>query len=105
MNSANFIGKILSEPELRYSNDGQLAIASCDFEFCYQSKEIEVGKMKLVAFGKLANELKQIKVDSRICVEGSLKINAYELPDGYKQKTPELNASKIFNLGGTDAAA
>lgn len=100
MNNANFVGVLLQDPELRYTSDNQTPVTTSLLQFMEQGKELTPRTIKLTAWGQKATALKEeFRSGDRIAVQGSLRINTIERPEGFKESRVELQASQIYSLG------
>jgi single-stranded DNA-binding protein len=99
MNSATFIGTLLSQPELRYTTDNQTPIAKATFQFHSRDQEPAPANICIVAYGNVSEALKGFQRGQRVAVEGALRMNTVERKDGYKEKVAELSVSRIHEIG------
>jgi single-strand DNA-binding protein len=103
MNSCILMAEITQEPQLRYLPDSQTPIAELEVQFPGSRPEDPVNKMKAVGFGNLAQEIQsRYHVGDRVVIEGSLRMNTVERPEGFKEKRAELNVQRIHSLDGGD---
>ncbi len=103
MNSCVLMGTIISDPELRYTQE-QLEISQMLLEFDPQQNDRTnnspvMARLKVVGFGNLAKEVKEkYNQGDRVVVVGRLGMNTIER-DGYKEKRAELSLSHIYSIG------
>ncbi len=98
MNSCILMAQIVSEPELRSTQDNR-EISSMMVEFEGLRSEESPARIKVVGWGNLASEIKNnYHQGDRIIVEGRLSMNLIDMPEGYKEKRAELVASRIHLL-------
>jgi single-strand DNA-binding protein len=103
MNSCILMVEITQEPQLRYLSDNQTPIAELEVQFPGARPEDPMNKMKAVGFGNLAQEIQsRYHVGDRVVIEGSLRMNTVERPEGFKEKRAELNVQRIHVLDGGD---
>ncbi len=103
MNTCILMAKIIRNPELRYTPDNQLAISEMLVEFPGQREEDPPATLKVVGWGNLASEIQEnYSSGDRVLIQGNLKMNLVDMPEGYKEKRAELNASRIHKLGSDD---
>jgi single-stranded DNA-binding protein len=104
MNSCILMAQVSREPQLRATQDG-LTVADMLVEFEDLGHEATTTTLKVVGWGKLAEEIKnKYNPGDRVIIEGRLSMNTIETQEGYKEKRAELVASKIYPLDGyTDA--
>lgn len=104
MNSCILMVQVISDPELRATQD-QTNVATMLVEF-ESTKEGEApGQLKVEGWGNLAETMKNsYRAGSQIIVEGRLSMNTIEMPEGYKQKIAKLVASRIFPIDGMSSS-
>lgn len=103
MNSCIMMAQVFREPELRSTPDG-MAVADMLVEFEGLGPEDPMTTIKVVGWGKLAEEIKQKYTNGdRIIIEGRLSMNTIDLPEGYKEKRAELVASRIYPVDGASS--
>jgi single-strand DNA-binding protein len=106
MNSCIIMAEITRPPQLRYTQDTQIAIADMEVQFSGLRPEDPPAKMKVVGWGNLATEMQQsYQIGDRVVIEGRLGMNTVERQEGFKEKQAELTASKIYSLGAMDLNA
>lgn len=100
------MAEVIRPPQLRYTQDNQMAIADMEVQFPGQRPEDPPAKLKVVGWGNLAQEMQtSYQLGDRVVIEGRLSINSVDRPEGFKEKQAELTASKIYSLGMTDISA
>lgn len=100
MNSCVLMGKIVRNPQLRYTQDNQMAIADMMVEFDNLSPNSPPCTMKVVAWGNLATDIEQkYREGNEVILSGRLKMDLVE-KQGYKEKIAELTISHIYPAGG-----
>jgi single-strand DNA-binding protein len=100
MNSCILMAQIVSEPELRSTQDN-MAVSSMMVEFEPSREGEEPGKVQVEGWGNLAEEMKNnYSAGDQIIIEGRLSMNIFEMPEGYKEKRAKLVASRIYPLSG-----
>jgi len=100
MNSCILMAQIVSDPELRSTQDNtSVSYMTVEFE---GSREGEPpAKVQVEGWGNLAEEIKNTyHTGDRIIIEGRLSMNLFEMPEGYKEKRAKLVASRIYPMGG-----
>ncbi len=101
MNSCILMAQIVSDPELRSTQD-QTSVSSMMVEFESSREGEEPGKVQVEGWGNLAEEIKNTySTGDRIIIEGRLSMNLFEMPEGYKEKRAKLVASRIYPVGGS----
>jgi single-strand DNA-binding protein len=107
MNNCVLMGKIISDPELRYTQERQLEVSQMLLEFDTQqndraSNSPVVARLKVVGLGNLAKEVKEkYHQGDQVVVVGRLNMNTIER-DGYKEKRAELTLSHIYSIDSTE---
>jgi single-stranded DNA-binding protein len=96
------MAKIVRSPQLRYTQDSQLAVTEMMVEFDNLSPNNPPSNLKVVAWGNLATEIEQKYVEgNQVVLTGRLKMDVVER-QGYKEKIAELTISHIYPLHGGD---
>jgi single-stranded DNA-binding protein len=98
------MAEIVQAPELRYTSDTQTPIAEMFVEFPGLRAEDPPSRLKVVGWGNLAQEIQErYHQGDRVVIEGSLRMNTVDRPEGFKEKRAELTAQRIHILGGDTA--
>ncbi|WP_072622261.1 single-stranded DNA-binding protein [Spirulina major] len=106
MNSCILMAQIVQAPELRYTQDNQRPVAQMLVEFPASRDTDPPNRIKVVGWGNLATEIQeQYQVGDRIIIQGNLRMNTIDRPDGLKEKRAELSASQIFKQDGAFVAS
>jgi single-strand DNA-binding protein len=99
MNSCILMVEIIVAPERRYTPENQLAVTEMRAQFPGLRAEEPAMTLKVVAWGNLAEEIfEKYHPGDRVIVEGRLKMNTIDRPEGFKEKRAELVASKIYPI-------
>ena len=103
MNSCILMAQIISEPELRSTQD-QMSVSTMMVEFESTKEGEDPGKVQVEGWGKLAEEIKNTySAGDQVIIEGRLSMNSFEMPEGYKEKRAKLVASRIYPLSSVSA--
>lgn len=103
MNSCVLMAEIVSEPQLRSTQDN-VDVAEMIVRFEGLRDEDPSSTIKVLGWGNLASDIKaKYNQGDRVVIEGRLSMNTIDLPEGYKEKRAELVASRIFALTGYSA--
>jgi single-strand DNA-binding protein len=103
MNSCILMAQIISDPELRSTQD-QMSVSTMMVEFESTKEGEDPGKVQVEGWGKLAEEIKSTySAGDQIIIEGRLSMNSFEMPEGYKEKRAKLVASRIYPLGSVSS--
>lgn len=100
MNSCILMARITRTPEVRYTQDNQRPLAQMLVEFEGMRPDDPPMSLKVVGWGKLADEIQQNYVEGdRVIIEGRLRMNTIERQEGFKEKRAELTASRVHKVG------
>jgi single-strand DNA-binding protein len=103
MNSCILMAQITEAPQLRYTQDNQMAIAEMKVQFAALRPEETTPEIKVIGWGNLAQEIVQkYQAGDQVVIEGRLGMQTIERPEGFKEKRAELTASKVYALSGMD---
>lgn len=98
MNHVVLIGRLVRDPELRYTPSG---VAVCNFtiavdrEFKVEGQQ-DADFIPIVVWQKLAETCaNHLKKGRLVAVEGRLQIRSYDTKDGQKRKVAEVYASTV----------
>lgn len=98
MNSCILMAQIVSNPELRSTQD-QTSVSTMIVEFESSREGDPPGTVQVEGWGNLAEEMKQsYSSGDQVIIEGRLSMNLIER-DGYKEKKAKLVASRIYSMG------
>ncbi len=99
MNSCVLMAEIVKEPELRYLQDGQTAIAEMTVQFPALRAEDPMGMMKVVGWGNLGQQIQeQFHVGDQVILEGRLNMVLIDRPEGFKEKRAEFTVGRIHRV-------
>jgi single-stranded DNA-binding protein len=105
MNSCILMAQIISDPELRSTQD-QMSVSTMMVEFESTREGEDPGKVQVEGWGKLAEEIKSTySLGDQVIIEGRLSMNSFEMPEGYKEKRAKLVASRIYPLSPVSNSA
>jgi single-stranded DNA-binding protein len=95
------MAEIIEAPQLRYTNDN-LAIAEMLVQFRALRSDDPPETLKVVGWGNRAEEIhNEFKLGDRVVLEGRLKMETREMPQGYKEKRAELTVQRVHRLDGS----
>ncbi len=101
MNSCIMMVQITEAPQLRYTQDNQLAIAEMKVQFPALRPEEPTAEVKAIGWGNTAQDIvNKYQVGDQVIVEGRWGMNRVQL-EGYKETRAELTISKIYEWGST----
>ncbi len=99
MNSCILAAKIVRSPELRYTQNNEMAVTEMMVEFSDYSPNTPPYTLKAVAWGNLAIDINQKYTEgNQVILKGRLKMNIIERQEGFKEKIAELTISQIYPL-------
>ena len=83
-------------PTVRFTQDNKTPLAEIEVEFESIRADDPPNTMKVIGWGKLAEELQNtVQVNSKLVIEGRLRMNTVPRQDGTKEKQAEFTLSKI----------
>ena len=98
MNSCILMAQVVSNPELRSTQD-QTSVSTMVVEFPSSREGEAPGTLQVEGWGNLAEEIKNTyNIGDQLIIEGRLSMNLIER-DGIKEKKAKLVASKIYASG------
>ncbi|MGD2038607.1 MAG: single-stranded DNA-binding protein [Desulfobacterales bacterium] len=112
INKAILIGRLGSDPEVRYTPSGA-AVANFSIATSEEWKDKDTGEKKertewhrIVAWRKLGEICGEyLEKGRQVYVEGRIQTRSWEDRDGNKRYTTEIVATDVQFLGGRDAGA
>ena len=112
INKAILIGRLGSDPEVRYTPSG-VAVANFSIATSEEWKDKDTGEKKertewhrIVAWSKLGEICGEYLSKGRqVYIEGRIQTRSWEDRDGNKRYTTEIVATDVQFLGGRDAGA
>ena len=110
INKAILIGRLGSDPEVRYTPSG-VAVANFNIATSEEWKDKDTGEKKertewhrIVAWSKLGEICGEYLSKGRqVYIEGRIQTRSWEDRDGNKRYTTEIIANDVQFLGGRDA--
>ena len=94
------MAEVVQDPQLRYTQDNQMAIAEMTVQFPALREEEPPVTLKVVGWGNLAQEVQETyRVGDRVIIEGRLNMSRIDRPEGFKETRPELNIQRIHRVG------
>jgi single-strand DNA-binding protein len=98
MNNCVLMAEVISTPELRYLQDGQM-IAEMTVQFPALRAEDPMETLKVVGWGNLAQIIQeQIHLGDQLVLEGRLSMVVTDRPEGFKEKRAELTANRLHRV-------
>ena len=83
-------------PTVRFTQDNKTPLAEIEVEFDSLRADDPPCTIKVVGWGKLAEELQNtVQVNSKLVIEGRLRMNTVPRQDGTKEKQAEFTLSRI----------
>ena len=83
-------------PTVRFTQDNKTPLAELEVEFDSLRADDPPCAIKVVGWGKLAEELQNtVQLNSKLVIEGRLRMNTVPRQDGTKEKQAEFTLSRI----------
>ena len=83
-------------PTVRFTQDNKTPLAETEVEFDSLRADDPACALKVVGWGKLAEELQsKVQINSKLIIEGRLRMNTVSRQDGTKEKRAEFTLSRI----------
>ena len=83
-------------PTVRFTQDNKTPLAELEAEFESLRVDDPPSTIKVIGWGKLAEELQNsVQVNSKLVIEGRLRMNTVPRQDGTKEKRAEFTLSRI----------
>ena len=93
-------------PTVRFTQDNKTPLAEIEVEFDSLRADDPPSTIKVVGWGKLAEELQnKVQVNSKLVIEGRLRMNTVPRQDGTKEKRAEFTLSRIHPLSSNTAVS
>ena len=87
---------VKKSPTVRFTQDNKTPLAELEAEFDSLRADDPPSTIKVIGWGKLAEELQNtVQVNSKIVIEGRLRMNSVPRQDGTKEKRAEFTLSRI----------
>ena len=83
-------------PTVRFTQDNKTPLAEIEAEFASLRADAPPSTIKVIGWGKLAEELQNtVQINSKLVIEGRLRMNSIPRQDGTKEKRAEFTLSRI----------
>ena len=93
-------------PTVRFTQDNKTPLAEIEVEFDNLRADDPPCALKVVGWGKLAEELQNtVQVNSKLVIEGRLRMNTVPRQDGTKEKQAEFTLSRIHPYSSIKAVS
>ena len=93
-------------PTVRFTQDNKTPLAEIEVEFDSLRADDPPSALKVVGWGKLAEELQNtVQVNSKLVIEGRLRMNTVPRKDGTKEKRAEFTLSRIHPFSSNKAVS
>ncbi len=94
-------------PTVRFTQDNKTPIAEIEAQFDSLRADDPPSIIKVVGWGKLAEELQNtVQVNSKLVIEGRLRMNSVPRADGTKEKRAEFTLSRLHPfISDTDTSS
>ncbi len=106
MNHCMLEVSVKKAPTVRFTQDNKTPLAEIEVEFDSLRADDPPYAIKVVGWGKLAEELQNnIQVNSKLVIEGRLRMNTVPRQDGTKEKRAEFTLSRIHPFSSNTAVS
>ena len=93
-------------PTVRFTQDNKTPLAEIEVEFASLRADDPPSCIKVVGWGRLAEELQnKVQVNSKLVIEGRLRMNSVPRQDGTKEKQAEFTLSRIHPFSTSKAVS
>ena len=93
-------------PTIRFTQDNKTPLAEIEAEFDSLRADAPPSTIKVIGWGKLAEELQNtVQVNTKLVIEGRLRMNSVPRQDGTKEKRAEFTLSRIHPFSTKKAVA
>ena len=93
-------------PTVRFTQDNKTPLAETEVEFDSLRADDPPSSIKVVGWGKLAEELQnKVQINSKLVIEGRLRMNTVPRQDGTKEKQAEFTLSRIHPFSTNTTAS
>ena len=93
-------------PTVRFTQDNKTPIAEIEAQFDSLRPDGPPSIIKVVGWGNLAEELQnKVQVNSKLIIEGRLRMNSVPRQDGTKEKRVEFTLSKIHPFASNSSTS
>ena len=90
---------VKNAPTVRFTQDNKTPIAEIEAQFDSLRADDPPSTIKVVGWGKLAEELQRnVQINSKLVIEGRLRMNSVPRQDGTKEKQAEFTLSRMHPL-------
>lgn len=96
MNSCVLALTVITQPELRYTPDNQTPVTKFTGQFSGYKEDEPPRAIEVTAWGDLAQRVQQeYQQGDCVIVEGALRMDTSDRPEGFKEKVATLNAQRV----------
>ncbi len=93
-------------PTVRFTQDNKTPLAEMEAEFASLRADDPPSTIKVIGWGKLAEELQNtVQVNSKLIIEGRLRMNSVPRQDGTKEKRAEFTLSRIHPFSNNSSVS
>ena len=93
-------------PTVRFTQDNKTPLAEIEAEFDSLRADSPPSTIKVIGWGKLAEEMKNtVQVNSKLVIEGRLRMNSVSRQDGTKEKQAEFTLSRIHPFSSNSSVS
>tara|TARA_B100000214_G_C23794870_1_gene547599 strand:+ start:383 stop:808 length:426 start_codon:yes stop_codon:yes gene_type:complete len=93
-------------PTIRFTQDNKTPLAETEVEFDSLRENEPPYSIKVVGWGKLAEDLQnRVQINSKLVIEGRLRMNTVPRQDGTKEKQAEFTLSRIHPFSSNSSVS
>ena len=97
---------VKNAPKVRFTQDNKTPLAEIEAELESLRADAPPSTIKVIGWGKLAEELQnKVQANSKLVIEGRLRMNTVPRQDGTKEKRAEFTLSRIHSFSTNTAVS
>ena len=97
---------VKNAPKVRFTQDNKTPLAEIEAEFESLRADAPPSTIKVIGWGKLAEDLQnKVQPNSKLVIEGRLRMNTVPRQDGTKEKRAEFTLSRIHSFSTNTAVS
>ena len=97
---------VKNAPTVRFTQDNKTPLAEIEAEFESLRADAPPSTIKVIGWGKLAEDLQnKVQPNSKLVIEGRLRMNTVPRQDGTKEKRAEFTLSRIHSFSTNTAVS
>lgn len=96
MNSVELIGRLVRDPEIRYTSESQTAVATFSLAIERPTKEKQTDYPRVTVFGRQAESCERyLKKGMMVAVQGRIQTGSYQNKNGDTVYTTDVVANRV----------